>query len=287
LLSVSLSNDLQVFAWKNAYDISEVVIPTLKELIEEQEVNLKTALSMGRTATVKDVMERLMTLTRTLTGWQGVLKRVADLYETAETSSEIKPVKNLVPESLITDKAGKDNARFINGSLAPNSNELRDISAISFVGGGASITYVEDETLDSKESTSTETVKDRDTSGGVITDSRIAVVAFDISLHIGSISSESSNKLTGTEKSSTSARSFTLSDPDVGDSFDVKVRSSDCLPHVVLMHCAGVPRPCVWHAVLPHQKWTQQVWAQFTNDGSHNETLGAPGRPTPRAARVQ
>jgi hypothetical protein len=211
-----------VFAWKSAYDIREVVIPTLKELIE---VNLKTALSKGRAKTVKDVLERLTTLTRAQTGWEGVLERVNDLYDSAETSSVIKPVTNLVPQSLITDQAGKDNARFIDGSRAPNSNELRDISAFSFVGGGASITYVEDQTLEWAESTSIGVALEISTAFNFESDVKVVVVGITAAISAGFGLAVESNTAWGTAGSVTSARSFTLSDPDVGDSFDVKVRA--------------------------------------------------------------
>jgi hypothetical protein len=238
------------------------VIPTLKELIEEQEVNLKTALSKGRTTTVKDVIERLATLTRARTGWLGALDRVKKMYDSAESSSLIKPVTNLVPESLITDQAGKDNARFIDGSLAPNSNKLRDISAFSFVGGGSSITYVEDQTLEWAESTSIGVALEISTAVNFEADVKVVVIGITAAISAGLTVSVEANTAWGTAGSVTSARSFTLSDPDLGDSFDVKARaSSNCLSHV-LMQCSGVPRPRVWHAFLPHQEWTQQVWAQ-------------------------
>jgi hypothetical protein len=171
-------------------------------------------------------MARMTTLTRALAGWEGVLKRVEDLYLTAETSSVIKPVKNLVPKALITDKSGKDNVRFISGSLAQNSNEIRDISAFSFVGGGSSITYVEDETVESSKSESNEQTKEGNDGRFFSTDTRLVFAAFDVKDTVGTGFFELINKGTGTGTSVTSTRSFTLSDPDVGDSFDVKVCSS-------------------------------------------------------------
>jgi hypothetical protein len=214
----------QVFAWKSASDIREVVIPTLKELIEEQDVNLKTAMAKGRTKTIKDVSERISTLSRALLGWEGILNRVNELYETAETSSVIKPVKNLVPESLITDKSGKDNARFIDGSLARNSNGLREINAFNFVGGGSSITYVEDTTDEWAKSTSVGISLEFTRALNFDADVKFAVFGFNAHLSAGITTGDESSTTRGTSGSVTSARSFTLSDPDVGDSFDVKVR---------------------------------------------------------------
>jgi hypothetical protein len=256
-----------VFAWKSAYDIREVVIPTLKELIEEQEANMKTAMANGKTKTVADVTERWTMLTRALSGWESALERVDELYETAETSSVIKPVTNLVPESFIADKSGKDSARYIDGSEAPNSNELREISAFSFVGGGSSITYVEDLTLEWAESTNIGVAVDFSTSFNFAADVKAVVVGFTAAISTGLTVSVESNTAWGTAGSVTNARSFTLSDPDVGDSFDVKV----CVPQsrVLLSQCAGVPRPRVWHAVLPHQEWTQQVRGSYRIDRSH------------------
>jgi hypothetical protein len=170
-------------------------------------------------------------LSEALVGWQGVLDRVDDLHHSAETSSEIKPVKNLVPESLIRDEeSGNDNARYIDGSKAVSSNELRDINAFSFVGGGASITYVEDGTKTSASTTSAELAFSVSIFLKITKEITIGLLgsSFD-STKMGTLSLKA-KKAWGSSDSEKSGRSFTLSDPDYGDSFDVKV--STCRFHI-------------------------------------------------------
>jgi hypothetical protein len=180
-------------------------------------------MEQGKMKAVQDASERITTLSRALTGWQTVLQRVDDLYASAETSSIIKPITNLVPQALLTDKAGNDNVRFINGSQSPNANALREINAFSFVGGGSSITYVEDESVETEDSTTYGISASLTRSLNIYSKVKISSVDFAGSATAGLSFDTDFSSASGRSSRVTSARSFTLSDPDVGDSFDVKV----------------------------------------------------------------
>ncbi len=199
------------------------MIPIVEELISEQNALFIVASARGHTRTIADIVQRNDTLTRALDGWTAMITRVIDLYNNAETSKSIRPFTNLVPESLLVDSNGQDNVNFIDGNRAPNSNELRDISAISFVGGGSVVTYNEGERQYQRElsgsGSSKETVKERSRSIEFFS----AQSRYFFGLKLTSIDTSESESQDGVETSVQSGRFFRLSDPNDGDSFDVKV----------------------------------------------------------------
>ena len=214
---------MQVFAWKSAYDIREVVIPTLSELLEEQYRLYAQYVAARKTKFLADVSKRIERLSGAIAGWNSVLDRVQDLYDTAETSKTILPIKNLVSEQLLVGDDGKDQVSYINGSRAANANVIRDISGISFVGGGATMAYTEQETIESTKTKGTGASSEMNVGDLFTVELTIAVVTINEAYSEGTITSKESSLQTGTATTTDSARGFALGDPDVGDSFDIKV----------------------------------------------------------------
>jgi hypothetical protein len=175
--------------------------------------------------TLDDIKKRNDTLGKAYNGWTSMVTRIDDLH-TGKSSSvfvPIVPVVNLVSEQLLVDKDGKDNVKNLNGSKASSANEIRAINAISFVGGGSAIQYSVEDSL---ERTKWEGNGDmQEEIGGVFTagDPKLAVIQleYNFNFKFGGRQFEFSNE--GNTKGKASSSTFTLSDPDVGDEFDVQV----------------------------------------------------------------
>jgi hypothetical protein len=112
---------------------------------------------------------------------------------------------------------------YINGSRAANANAIRDISGISFVGGGATMAYTEQETVESTLTEGTGTSSEMNVGDLFTVELVISVVTINEAVSNGKITAEESSLQTGTTTATDSARGFALGDPDVGDSFDIKV----------------------------------------------------------------
>jgi hypothetical protein len=215
---------IQSLAWKSIRDIETNVIETMNELLEEQEAleRLELARPNPRPRVLSDIRARITRLKGGIGGWQKQVDRVDDLYKNAGKDSRIKPVKNLVSNQLL-QKNGADSVMRIDGSKAENANEIRDISAISFVGGGSSIQYTEEfsyEVSSTKETgNSIELLAGPRTAG----DPKLAVVKLELSIFVGLGYQRVQTMSEGTSASITLSRAFTFSDPDHLDQFDVKV----------------------------------------------------------------
>ncbi len=199
------------------------MIPTIKELIAEQNALFIVASARGRTRVIADITQRNDTLSRALNGWTAMITRVIDLHNNAETSTSIRPFTNLVPESLLLDSKGKDSVTFVDGSRAPNANELRDIAAISFIGGGSAVTYYEGDLIDKMELSGSGVSVDFTIGAQTDADVSVGPVGFYIEARTDLIVESESSREDGSETSVRSGRFFRFSDPDEGDSFDVKV----------------------------------------------------------------
>ncbi len=196
----------------------------MDELLKEQEALEKLELSKTNPSQriLQDIRTRITRLKEGIDGWQKQIDRVDDLYKNAGKDSSIKPVTNLVSNQLL-QKDGKDSVTRANGSKADNANEIRDISAISFVGGGSSITYSEELANEITKWNGSTVAGSRMV--GVKTDHGKSLTAFLLSFSFqalaGSGSLDADSK--GSSQSVSREQSLTLSDPDDGDSFDVKV----------------------------------------------------------------
>jgi hypothetical protein len=205
-------------------DIEASVIETMNELLEEQEAleRLELARPFPRPRVLSDIRARITRLKEGIAGWQKQVDRVDYLYKNAGFDSNIKAVKNLVSDQLLQTN-GADSVTRLDGSKADNANEIRGISAISFVGGGSSIQYTEEFSSESSTTRGTSNMQELVAGALIAGDPTFAVVKIEFGVAIGigyrrvQSSSESSSK------SATFSRVFTFSDPDHGDQFDVKV----------------------------------------------------------------
>jgi hypothetical protein len=235
----------QSLAWKNIYDIENEVITTMKELIDEQKTleKLENAKPKPNAKELSDIKVRIARLTEGLDGWQQQINRVDALYRDAGKNSSINimPVKNLVSNQLL-QKDGKDSVTWLNGSMAENANEIRDISAISFVGGGSSIQYTEESSSETSKSNGGSFSLLRSVSAIVAGDPVVTPVKVEFRSEISLGGRVVLSGQDTTLSSTTFSRAFTLSDPDEGDSFDVKVYRDPVYGSYFFVTAAGASR---------------------------------------------
>jgi hypothetical protein len=120
----------KAFAWRSVEDVQAVIIPFLKESVNKEKAIINDASNTNITA--KDLSARaLAKLVEAIEGWQKVLDRNSKMYEKARAGElAANALTGVVAEGLLTDANGKDNVKNIDGSLAPNADALREISAI-------------------------------------------------------------------------------------------------------------------------------------------------------------
>ncbi len=196
----------------------------MTELLEEQEAleRLELARPFPRPKVLSDIRARIIRLKEGIAGWQKQVDRVDDLYKNAGKDSNIKAVTNLVSNQLLQTN-GADSVTRLDGSKAENANEIRDISAISFVGGGSSIQYTEEFSSETSTTRGTSNMQELVAGALIAGDPTFAVVKieFGVTIGIGYRRVQSSSETDS--KSATFSRVFTFSDPDHRDQFDVKV----------------------------------------------------------------
>jgi hypothetical protein len=214
----------QSLAWKNILDLEDMVLPTMNELLKEQEALEKLELSKTNPSQriLQDIRARIVRLKEGIDGWQKQIDRVDDLYKNAGKDSSIKAVTNLVSNQLL-QKDGKDSVTRANGSKADNANEIRDISAISFVGGGSVFQFYEEQSSEITTWKGHGVLNEE--IGGLMAagDPQFAVVKIEFEARLGFGGRQVEHENDGDTKATTLTRGITLSDPDDGDSFDVKV----------------------------------------------------------------
>jgi hypothetical protein len=166
-----------------------------------------------------DIKKRNDTLGKAYDGWTSMVKRIDDLH-TGKSSSvfvPIVPVVNLVSEQLL------DNVKNLDGSKASSADEIRTINAISFVGGGSAIQYSVERSLEETKWKGTGFMQEFLVGAYTAGDPEFTVIGieFEANFKLGGrfVQTTNDGKTTGKVSSST----FTLSDPDVGDEFDVQV----------------------------------------------------------------
>jgi hypothetical protein len=109
-------------------------------------------------------------------------------------------------------------------------------STISFSGGGSGLTYTMNDAVDVSSSSSSSSSFDIGFGINFGLHIVLATPSFDIGLSNENHFVESSETSTGTSESKSVSRSFTLSDPDVEDEFDVEVRTG-CIYLVFVRAC--------------------------------------------------
>ncbi len=222
------------------------MLPFLSNILAVEQAIIDT--SRNATA-VADSRNKKTQLTSSINGWQSVLDRNSQLLANA-TTGKLKQyeVTHLVADALLQDQNGVDNVKYINGTKAPDANKLRSISAISFGGAGALITYTDSSTNSTTDtSTSSTTLQDE---AGVVFEKKIMFGGFGVYvtsslLHQG-LFDNTDGSTTSTDKSRT--RSFSLGDADQGDYFDVQVFTDPVFGSYVFNTMSGQSR----YAFLPH-----------------------------------
>ena len=232
LIYVVFISIVQEFAWKSMNDIQNVIIPTLKEIHDEQQ-SLLPQLGLHAAAAVK---ERISKLTTTISGWNSVVSRIralhsqADLGKIPSTAASLIAVGNfatndisMVPPELMS------NLKTASGAAVLNKIGAKSISAFSFTGGGASLSFEEMQMSDSKSTSGFTSSSETDTGSAYSFKIKVVVIGFNANFDSSSGKTMVQSGAKSSEVTSRSTRTFTLSDPDAGDSFDVQVCGGNTL----------------------------------------------------------
>jgi hypothetical protein len=217
-----------------------VVLPFLSNILAVEQAIIDT--SSNATA-VADSRNKKTQLTSSISGWQSVLDRNSQLMANASTGKlKQYEVTQLVADALLQDENGVDNVKYINGTKAPDANKLRSISAISFGGAGALITYT-DKSINSSSDTSTSSTTLQSEAGLVYADKLMfggfGLYVTSSLLHQG-LYDDTDGSTESTDKSRT--RSFSLGDADQGDYFDVQVFTDPVFGSYVFSTMSGQSR---------------------------------------------
>ena len=73
---------LQVFSWRSADDIENVVLPFLNDILEVEQGIIKTSLNM---TAKNESLDKVAQLTSSIKGWQSVLDRNSQLLINASS----------------------------------------------------------------------------------------------------------------------------------------------------------------------------------------------------------
>jgi hypothetical protein len=118
-----------VFSWRSVEDVQTIIIPFLDGVMEIEQAIVDDVSNTNQTAK-DESSKKVVQLTEAKNGWQSLLDRNWKLYQDARAGKLKTGVTHLVAEALLQDNNGVDNVKYINGSLAPNADALRAISAI-------------------------------------------------------------------------------------------------------------------------------------------------------------
>ncbi len=197
------------------------MLPFLSNILAIEQAIIDT--SSNATA-VADSLNKKTQLTSSISGWQSVLDRNSQLLSDARTGGlKNYEVTHLVADALLQDQNGVDNVKFINGTNAPDGEKLRSISAISFSGGGSSIAF-SDKHGKTRSKTTTNTTILKDEEGLVYQDQIIfATAGLRVTSSLLHQGYDDDVDTATNSNETTSMPSFTLSDADRGDYFDVQI----------------------------------------------------------------
>ncbi len=106
-----------------------VIIPFLDSTIAVEQDIVDTSTN---SSAVADSKIKIPQLREAKKGWESILARNEQI-RTQARQGRLKRVTQLVANALLTDSAGNDNVKYINGEKAPNADALRAISAIGYL----------------------------------------------------------------------------------------------------------------------------------------------------------
>ncbi len=110
-------------------DILFVIIPFLDSTIAVEQDIVDTSTNSSAVADSKIKIPQLQEAKK---GWESILARNEQIRAQAR-QGRLKRVTQLVADALLTDSAGNDNVKYINGNKAPSADPLRAISAIGYL----------------------------------------------------------------------------------------------------------------------------------------------------------
>jgi hypothetical protein len=216
------------------------VLPFLSNILAIEQAIINT--SSNATA-VAESQNKQTQLVASISGWQSVLDRNSQLMTNASTGKlQNYEVTHLVADALLQDEKGVDNVKYINGTKAPDANKLRSISAISFGGAGALITYTDTSTNSTTDaSTSSTTLQDE---AGLVFENKLMFGGFGLYATSSLLHQGLYDDTDGSTESSDKSRmrSFSLGDADQGDYFDVQVFTDPVFGSYVFNTMSGQSR---------------------------------------------
>ncbi len=221
-------------------DIENVVLPFLDSTLQYEENIVKA--NTNQTA-VADSKNKIPQIVGAIKGWQSLIDRNTQLSNQARTGKLDKHrVTHLVADTLLKDSSGNDNVKFINGSAAPDANYLRNISAISFGGAGALISYSESSKSSSEGITSSSFTSTSES--GFVGEGQVIVTAVGIHSAGSDLKLRESSSTFGLSIGSSKAtgKGFVLGDKDQGDYFDVQIYKDPVFGSFVFNTMSGQSR---------------------------------------------
>ncbi len=216
-----------------------MILPFLDSTLQYEEYIVKANTS-NQTA-VDDSKSKIPQIESAIKGWQSLINRNAELMSQAKAGT-LNRLTHLVADALLKDSSGNDNVKFINGSAAPNANYLRNISAISFGGAGALISYSESSETSSERATSSSFTSTSER--GFVGESKVIITAAgEHSAGSDLMLSESSSTFgLSIGSSKATSKSFVLGDKDQGDYFDVQIYKDSVFGSFVFNTMSGQSR---------------------------------------------
>ncbi len=221
-----------MFAWKDNYDIIQIILPAFDALLLEQQYLLSSPSSSA------DAYDRITFIQTSIDGWQGTIDRVAKLHQRADegdlssaTATTLTSTRVVVGDADITKSSSivapslLDGLKNLGGSSASSSNveAVKAYSAISFSGGGSELVFADS---GASETANIDTITVAfELKAGFKVDFMITIFGFGARGKVGGgvIAKYDHEEGTETKESHAYTRTFTLSDPDDGDAFDVQV----------------------------------------------------------------
>ena len=216
-----------------------MILPFLDSTLQYEQDIVKANTS-NQTAAA-DSKSKIPQIESAIKGWQSLVDRNAQLMSQAKAGT-LNRLTHLVADALLKDSSGNDNVKFINGSAAPNANYLRNISAISFGGAGALISYSESSETSSERATSSSFTSTSER--GFVGEGQVIVTA------VGGHSTGSDLKLRESSatfglsigSSKATSKGFVLGDEDQGDYFDVQIYKDPVFGSFVFNTMSGQSR---------------------------------------------
>jgi len=248
----------EVVVYKTIYDIEQVLIPSLQRSLQaEREADEPSEIT-------------IYNLNAAIEGWQDVIDYNDEIHANAELAASV----SIDPDAEEPADLDLDN---VPGSSNP------DAKRISWSGGGQAYSF----------STSTSSSQSHSFSRNVAIDSSLEA-GFEIGMGLLGFTASVGGALTATfhfhtgssessSVSTTTETGFTLSDPELGDSFVTEVLTDPIFGTPLFRTLSGASR-CIWE---PGTVRREQIDLQFENGGKHLELMNlTPDSLTPVTVRV-